>query len=141
MTTARQHHTATLLQDGKVLITGAWWPSSAELRAELYDPSTGLFTATGSMPPLSWAGAATLLENGTVSVAVLDEHGLRSAELYNPGTGNFEVGGSGTAGYEPATSTLLTNGKVLTLCITTVIPALWQTCTIPRWEHSRTPEI
>jgi hypothetical protein len=66
------------------------------------------------MPPLSWVGAATLLENGTVSVAVLDEHGLHSAELYNPGTGNFEVGGSGTAGYmEPATSTLLTNGKVL----------------------------
>ena len=48
MTTTRTGHSATLLPDGKVLITGGWGHQYLS-RAELYDPSTGTFTATGDM--------------------------------------------------------------------------------------------
>ena len=51
--------TATLLRDGKVLVTGVHG-------AQLYDPDSGTWTATGKMtPPLLWH-AATLLADGEV---------------------------------------------------------------------------
>ena len=46
MRIARSAHTATLLNNGKVLIAGG---TSNDPRCELYDPVTGAFTLTGSM--------------------------------------------------------------------------------------------
>jgi hypothetical protein len=52
MTAARAFHTATLLSNGKVLVAGGAVdipvkPCPADPPAELYDPTTGHFTATG----------------------------------------------------------------------------------------------
>ncbi len=47
MTTPRRQPMATLLPDDRVLIIGG--VTIGAPRAELYDPSTGTFTPTGSM--------------------------------------------------------------------------------------------
>jgi len=44
----------TLLPDGPVLVTGGVANGSALASAELYDPSTGAFTATSSMSTARW---------------------------------------------------------------------------------------
>src|SRR5437016_13593628 len=54
-------HTATLLPNGKVLVAGG-----GVRAAELYDPASGTWTATGSLN--TGTDTATLLPNGMVLV-------------------------------------------------------------------------
>jgi hypothetical protein len=70
-----------LLNDGKVLVAGG--ATFNDKSAELYDPSTGTFAATGSMTVVRMrpSPTATLLGNGKVLV-VGDNNDLGSAELY-----------------------------------------------------------
>ncbi len=90
MHTARYNFTQTSLPTGKVLVAGGYdktCPSSCPglSSAELYDPSTGTWSMTGSMHTGRWAHTATLLANGLVLVAGGYEgpgasNGLASAE-------------------------------------------------------------
>ena len=69
MSTARVHHTETLLPSGKVLITGSGYPEgAASASAELYDPANGIFSPTGSMNFPRAGHTATLLKSGKVLV-------------------------------------------------------------------------
>jgi hypothetical protein len=113
MSTARADHTATLLPNGKVLIAGGsdrrdiFQPLAG---AELYDPSTGMFTTTGSMTTVQRAGPATSLQDGRVFVA-----GETNAEIYDPASGTFAP----TGAYVDAipvwwnTVSLLVDGRIL----------------------------
>ena len=113
--TARFHHTATLLPDGRVLVAGGEDRLYALASAELYDPATGTWSDTGSLNTARDSHTATLLPNGKVLVAGGGETDLysASAELYNPATGSWSPTGSFDTGRIFHTATLLANGKVL----------------------------
>jgi hypothetical protein len=120
MTAARSLHTATLLDhgpaatNGKVLITGGSIGFLSDLaKAELYDPATGTFTATGAMSEGRSEHTATLLANGNVLVAGGAADNV--AELYDPATGTFTAttGELIVGGRWGCTATLLSDGTVL----------------------------
>src|SRR6266446_5563248 len=115
LTTARGHDSATLLDNGLVLIAGGYCNSGDLSSAELYNPATGTFIPTGSLITARDSHTATLLNNGLVLLAggegTYDE--LSNAEVYNPATGTFIATGSMTTARYLATATLLNNGQVL----------------------------
>jgi len=115
MSTARSGHTATLLQNGRVLVAGG----DSFGTAELYNPATGQWTATGSMNTARIYQYAVLLANGQVLVLFgsndLTGTGLvTSTEVYDPTAGTWTVNGNTGATAQFAFSvTLLNTGKVL----------------------------
>jgi hypothetical protein len=115
MTTARDHHTATLLPDGRVLVTGGEGVGGRLASAEIFDPKTGTFSPTGPMTTDRAVHTATLLDDGHVLVTggVGAEAQLASAELYDPKTGTFSPTGSMTTARDYHTATLLADGRVL----------------------------
>ncbi len=117
MNTARENHTATLLANGEVLVTGGDNFTDGSLAsAELYNPATGNWTLTGSMSVPRIDHEAVLLQNGQVLVAggcCNGTNSLASAELYNPATGTWTATGSMTTARNSFIMILLPNGQVL----------------------------
>ncbi len=126
----RISHTATLLMNGKVLIAGGEGPQAEDdtspgalMSAELYDPATNRFSATGSLVNGRSEHLAALMPNGQVMVTggeswanVGGPHGVyfnevAPHEIYDPASGSFRVGKEVPEG----TPVALGNGKVLLL--------------------------
>jgi hypothetical protein len=70
MHVARDEHTATLLHSGKVLVAGGENVADVTtVSAELYSPSTGVWSVTGNLHVSRLEHPAVLLTNGNVLVS------------------------------------------------------------------------
>jgi len=114
---ARREHTATLLADGTVLVTGGEGTSGKLATAEIYDPNTGLWTATSSLSVPRYGHSAVLLLDGRVLVAGGTGYSsctvYTSAEIYDPNSGTWSPAGNMSVPRQWFTATLLSDGKVL----------------------------
>lgn len=118
----RESHTMTRLPSGKVLVAGGGGvgPSLAEsITAELFDPATKTYSATGNLVDiLRMMHSASLLSTGKVLIAGgygNGEGSLSSTELYDPATGKFTAGPAMLVVRYNHTATTLPSGKVLIL--------------------------
>lgn len=116
----RTDHTATLLPNGTVLVTGGMdsYSGSALASVEIYDPTNGVWT---SAPPLSvsrrghsatrLADGRVLVTGGRFSTSLTDVHA--SAEIYDPLSVSWSSTGSLSTPREGHSATLLPDGRVL----------------------------
>jgi WD40 repeat protein len=117
----RFFHTATLLANGKVLVTGGMssnsYPITILNSSELYDPATGSWTITGPLHEARYNHTATLLPSGKVLVTGGQVTNVflvtGSAELYDPVTGTWTATGSMPYPLANHTATWLPKGKLL----------------------------
>jgi len=82
MSTSRWGHSAALLPNGQVLVTGGYFATTGGLgliSAEIFDSATGLFNLTGAMALKRSINSATLLPNGKV---LINGGGAVNAELF-----------------------------------------------------------
>lgn len=120
----RYWHTATLLEDGRVLVAGgltgrevAFGNSGirGELvslqTAEVWSPSTGLFTAVGPLGDARDSHSATLLADGKVLVA--GGYSVSSAEVFDPASSTWSTTGAMSVPRLDHTSSRLADGTVL----------------------------
>lgn len=110
MVRARAGHTATKLNDGRILFAGGYpdegRPPLAE--AELFDPATCKFTETGTLTQGRGAHTATVLRDGRILLVggVSGRAALSTVEAYDPASGRFSE-------VPPMPSPRTTHGAVL----------------------------
>ena len=124
---ARYGAVAVELPNSKILVAGGASDLPAlsdcgggafQSSAEVYDPLTGMWSATGSMVTPVCQATATLLPNGTVLVAGGQVPGCcpaatNAAQIYDPSTGTWAATTPMNSARVGQTMTLLQSGKVL----------------------------
>jgi N-acetylneuraminic acid mutarotase len=143
LSASRIFHTATLLPNGQVLVTGGHEPNFVPVGGngfaaapmslngvELYDPATGTWSIAASLNTTRESHTATLLPNGKVLVAAggystpsgnppcgltasCSFNVLNNAELYDPASGTWSMTASLNTPRSNYTATPLPGGKVL----------------------------
>jgi hypothetical protein len=115
----RIYNSVTLLKDGRVLLAGGatcLCINSPKSNAEIYNPTTGVFTQTGSMNITRQNHSAVLLSDGRVLI-LGGNNGqntpLASTEIYNPTSGTFSLGVSMQVGRIGPLVSPIINGKAL----------------------------
>jgi hypothetical protein len=119
MRTPRTNHSATLLNDGTVFVTGGFDGGVALASSELYDPGAGpagTWSAAASMMTPRGAPAGVALTDGRVLVVCGDDPAspLATAEVYDPPPKDkWETPTIPIGRRQSAIAILLRNGDVL----------------------------
>lgn len=119
----RYFHTMTVLQNGKVLVTGGAYSSGNRFYhlndCQLYDSSNEQWTTVSSMNVQRAGHTATLLQSGKVLVTGGLYHDgsndiyLRSCELYDPNTNKWSITDSMFVPRKDHSASQLPDGRVL----------------------------
>jgi hypothetical protein len=123
LATPRSGHSATRLQDGRILVVGGQSTQYGNglTSCELFNPATGIWTATGSLAIGRYEQSAALLQDGRVLVtggATTHTDYPTSCEIYDPSSGTWsQTGAWSVAPYAPISVTL-PDGKVLAFSYT-----------------------
>jgi len=115
MSVERRGHTATRLNDGRVLIAGGESSSGILNESEIYDPSTSEFSPAGNLNAARTDHTATLLSDGRVLIAG-GRNGagaLNTTEIFDPATGTFASGPNMSVARAGQSATLFADGRIL----------------------------
>jgi hypothetical protein len=116
---ARYYHTAALLPDGRVLVAGGRGNNARGVaEGEIWDPVTGLWSSTGSLNQGRFSHAMATLPDGRLLVCggqdgSTGNPATTSSELYDPSSGLWTTTGSMTTARYYHTATTLPDGRVL----------------------------
>ncbi|HZU43143.1 MAG TPA: kelch repeat-containing protein [Terriglobales bacterium] len=121
MANSEQNATATLMQNGKVLVSGGDMGGLAVIinNAQIFDPATNSWKMAHAMRAARMGHGGTLLPNGKVLISGGMNYVspnlviLKSAELYDPTANTFTATAPMAVPRQAHTATLLPNGKVL----------------------------
>jgi triacylglycerol esterase/lipase EstA (alpha/beta hydrolase family) len=119
MNSGRATHMAVKLNDGRVLIAGGY-DTSLLKSCEIYDPTTGKFTVTGSMNALHSGLPMVLLNDGRVmlvegNIVYSGSPPASPSEIYDPTSGTWSIVQSPAVGTALLAATILSNGNILAI--------------------------
>ena len=113
LATARAFHTATLLPDGRVVITGGFDDfAGTTASVEIFDPATGRFEPGGALQAPRTLHSAILLTDGRVLV-LGGQTASEATDVFDPAADHWDIGPALQPASKLPTATLLSNGKVL----------------------------
>src|ERR1051325_7556113 len=115
MSVERRGHTATRLNDGRVLIAGGENSNGVLNESEIYDPTTSEFSTAGNLNAARTDHTATLLSDGRVLIAG-GRNGagaLNTTEIFDPATGAFASGPNMSVARASHSATLCADGRIL----------------------------
>ncbi|QCO37972.1 Kelch repeat-containing protein [Leptospira interrogans] len=117
----RYHHTSSILQDGRVVITGGYYPYFESYlldQIEIYDPNLDTFqNSTQNLLMPRNLHTATLLQDGTILITggrcLSDSPATNKTEIFDPQTQTSTWAGNLNIARCRHQSVLLSDGKVL----------------------------
>jgi hypothetical protein len=132
--------TASLLPDGRVLVTGGSHHAAAHASTEIWDPATGTWSAAAPMSVARFAHSAARLLDGRILVtggnaSTASPVATTAAEIYDPVTGSWSATGSLLHPRQTHASVLLADGRVLVVGGDAGSPGLYKgTTTCQVWS-------
>src|SRR5436309_10583160 len=118
MNDARSGATASVLQDGRVLIAGGQNSGGASNTLEIFDPNSGNFSNAGTMSSPRQDHAAAVLSDGRVLIVGGSSDGtnaLNTTDIYDPQAGSVSPGPVMSTARAKHTATTLLDGTVVVI--------------------------